>query len=303
MKNNEFLSLGALLFYVLVAFVALTFWTLINTLRNTRHSSVAAGLETPAQTEPIPGKKISGERSELLLREQIGFSYLPGNPLAHGWNKANYSIAMDPNPKFLPLRVGSEMRLDMRVESVFAMDHEIATGAQLAERVVYSAIYHKNTMFMLGFRLRKDGKTFENRWVKIEHGKYREPNINEGWPNEYVVWEEGEPEEGGWTRFDLSIPALLQQTWQKQGFESEAMAKVRVRGSVRLSAIKLYAHKPARYQAFQISRNGESPYKEACDVTPEEARGWERVLNEWRTSEEVNNGIRFEVRRISPFGS
>ncbi|HTU44689.1 MAG TPA: hypothetical protein VMF91_06485 [Bryobacteraceae bacterium] len=165
---------------------------------------------------------------------------MPVSPLNNGWAKAKYSIEMDPNPEFSPLIVGSEVRLNMRVANVFAMEHEIAISAQLSRRVQFSAIYHKNTMLYLGFKLRKEGRSVgQDHWIKIEHGKARNPEINKGWPTEYVVWVEGEGEPDGWTFFDLPIGELIGRTWQKHGYEFEAITKLRLRGSLCISPIRL----------------------------------------------------------------
>jgi hypothetical protein len=54
-----------------------------------------------------------------------------------------------------------------------------------------------------------------------------------------------------------------------------------------------------RYQAYRISAEKEEPYQEPFEVTDEEAVGWERSLNDFRSREEVASGIYFVVRRAS----
>ncbi len=185
------------------------------------------------QTAPEP---------DLLLREQIRFDYLPENPLSRGWSKAPYTnIEMDSNPEFSALIVGPEVRLNMRVKNVFAMDHEIARNAQFSNRLAYSAIYHKTTMLMLGFSLRSADGSFSDRWIKIELGRGPEPEVNPGWPNEYLIWLTGEDEPGGWMRFNLLLPDLVARTWQRHGYKLGAFTRIRLRGSLCISPISLYS--------------------------------------------------------------
>lgn len=196
--------------------------------------------------EPSPAARGSDAKGDVsarqtpIVRQRIGFEYLPADPMLHGWRRAPYSVQMDANPTFSPMIVGSEVRLKMTVNDVFAMDHDIEKPAQPARRIRFSAKYTGNTMLYFGFSLRKDDLE-EVRWVKIEHGRSRPPEINKEWPTEYVFWIEGESEPDGWTRFDVRADELLRQTWQNHAYELRALTTVRLRGSLCISPILFFA--------------------------------------------------------------
>lgn len=52
------------------------------------------------------------------------------------------------------------------------------------------------------------------------------------------------------------------------------------------------------YQALKVSAQGEIPFNKGLAVTSEEASGWERMLNETRTAEEIEAGISYKVVEV-----
>jgi hypothetical protein len=198
---------------------------------------------TETSTSPATKPNSGGTQSmspplQPILTVKIAFAYLPKSPLENGWTVGYRSE--DAHPSFSAIRAMSENTLLMVVGERFAMDHEIPRNAQFSRRIAFSVIYHANTMLFLQFRLKaEDGRTTD-LWVKIEPGTLpagRTPD----YPTEYTIRVQGSPQPGGWMLMDLSLPAIIEKTWLQEGWHYEAVVKIRLRGSIGISPISLFA--------------------------------------------------------------
>ena len=56
------------------------------------------------------------------------------------------------------------------------------------------------------------------------------------------------------------------------------------------------------YQVYRITSEGEEPYRERFQATPEEAAEWERSLNEFETTEDFDTEVKFVGKLIRSIG-
>ncbi len=177
--------------------------------------------------------------AQPVLTTKIAFTYLPRSPLENGWTIAYRSD--DAHPNFSTTRANSETALSMVVGEYFAMEHEIPRNAQFSRRLLFSVIYQPNTMLFLQFNLKaEDGRTTSDLWVKIDPGTL--PPVRPiNYPTEYILQVQGSAQPDGWMLMDLSLPEIIERTWLQDGWHYESVIKIRLRGSLSISPISLFA--------------------------------------------------------------
>ncbi len=174
----------------------------------------------------------------------IDFDYLPISPLERGWTHAYLPDgAADFN---VDTTITGSLRVGV-TNSVFAMDHMIPLHATLSNRLEFIAKYTDSTMIFTGVDVAsKDGSQRRRVWIKYYYGEKR---ADQTWPTvqsnpdkylpEQTVWLPARVLEGGKLAFEIDFPDVVKLAIGDQGWVYKSIWKVRLRGSLSISPLKL----------------------------------------------------------------
>jgi hypothetical protein len=170
-------------------------------------------------------------------REEIGFDYLPDSPISHGW-RAEWAKHPVPSDAIWKMSVGGS--LVMELSDIYCpIDYRISKRAVLSTRLVCDLRFSNSTLFFVIFKLvTRDQKQNKEGALKFELGRGK-PYFTKEY-DEWVLPIDPKPLGDGWYHLDISLTDSVSQTWGQIGWTLSELFKIRLRGHLSISPIKLY---------------------------------------------------------------
>lgn len=163
---------------------------------------------------------------------RISFDYLPASPLSNGWRLAL--------PERLTFSFSKPLdRLDgVAIKAEDAIDYNVEKHQRVCNRVEFSAKLSEHSYVYARIGLvSADGLSVSRQgWITCDSGnKLPRRESRDEWVISRI------PEPGGWTKFDLSLPDEVAQTFGKADAQQfDELLGFRLRGCLSISPIKLY---------------------------------------------------------------
>jgi hypothetical protein len=183
--------------------------------------------------------------------EVIRFDYFPASPLQNGWNIAYFDKRINGNPDpaaksdYLKTRrwtiapnPPTEGCVVIDIDAC-AMDYRIGKSAALSTRLVCDLRFSDSAMlFVLLGLVTRDGSQNGEGHIKFELGR-EQPKYVEQY-NEWVLPTDFKSLGDGWYYVDVSLTDAVSRTWGQAGWTLKELRKIRLRGHLGISPIKLY---------------------------------------------------------------
>jgi hypothetical protein len=227
MKTNQLLSLGSLLFYILVGLVVVSVTLLIRAM--TRRGNAALPSETEKPIETV---------------YTLDFKYLPKSPLENGWIQS-YNVdgvaeyGSDPE-------IPGSLRMKI-LKSEVAIHHDLPPHATLADHLEFTAKYTGTTMIFARLIVGTgDGSTQRNVDIKFHFGNLHvvptSPNPNPGrdankWLPEQTIYLPARVLSGGRLAFNIDLRDAVNLSLGNQGWVFKSIQGVRLRSNLSISPL------------------------------------------------------------------
>jgi len=159
------------------------------------------------------------------------------SPLYANWNQAPVPADAASETATFSTPTEFDHGITMKVNGQeFGIDYDVHPHETLCDSIRFSCRYTPTTVIYA--RVRAVRNTGESRdfWFAHKIGK-RAPEKSLG--NEWTIFVSG-PADNGWTRLDINLPEEVRKTEGANGWRYDALATIRLRGSLSISSIALY---------------------------------------------------------------
>jgi hypothetical protein len=181
----------------------------------------------------------STARLPSVLREEINFNYLPDPLTKHGWRQG-YASNVIPTDAVWKAATEFPGGMSMALSDLgCAIDYPLTAGAVLSKRIVCDFKSSATAMIFVRVKLAtRDGSKPEEGFIKFE--------IRGGlprWVPKYHEWElpiDPPPLGNGWHHLDIDLVDAVNRTWGQDGWCLRELDKIRLRGELSISPIRLY---------------------------------------------------------------
>jgi len=170
----------------------------------------------------------------------IGFTYLPDSPVNHGW-KLHTLPGEDNLPRFeVAHPAPREGCVAVRPTGRYALDYGLHPAERVCGFVEFSwkPVDEEAVLYVYLSLRSADSRTEGKKWLAYRVGpdsQNKDPRNNREWE----IQNPGSPLENGWVKFTLDIAENVRSTWGSQGWIYGELVRLRIRGGLELSPIKL----------------------------------------------------------------
>jgi hypothetical protein len=192
---------------------------------------------SPTATDAAQPQRPSQIEHAATPREEIGFDYLPDSPISHGW-RAEWAKHPIPSDAIWKMSIGGS--LVMELSDIYCpIDYRVSKRAVLSTRLVCDLRFSDSALFFVLFKLvTRDQSRNKEGPVKFELGR-GQPYYTKEY-DEWVLPIDPKPLGDGWHHLDISLADSVSQTWGQAGWTLSELFKIRLRGHLSISPIKLY---------------------------------------------------------------
>ena len=202
--------------------------------------------ETSRPAPAPPGPALNANlrtqaEGEISSREfgEVSFKFLPAGLLDNGWTPAD-PLVVASSRSFAPASWPGGLTREAKPED--AVDYALEKYQRVCNRLQFSARLADGAHVYAKVELapKNDLKASRIGWIACDVGD-RPPRKESG--DEWVVFRT--PRSDGWALFDLSLRDEVRRTFgEAEGLEFIQLLGIRLRGSLSVSAIKLYRDPP-----------------------------------------------------------
>ncbi len=234
-KYGFFGAFAALLFVALVIYLTKEKeMTIAEPEKRTPLTPIRAGVQGADMVSPV----IMPDLLVPAPREEIRFDYLPDSPLSHGWKSARW--AKHPMPSDAIWRADTDGSMVMELSDIYCpIVYEVGSKAALSTRLVCDLRFSTSAeLFVVVRLLTRDGSRPRDGGIKFELSR-RQPYYTKEY-DEWVLPIDPPSLGNGWHHLDISLTDAVGHTWGQAGWMLSELLKIRLRGHLGISPIKLY---------------------------------------------------------------